>query len=195
MTDWPRKITSHQWPDDAWPGITNVNLLMQPMQRTKASSCCTETQDKCHSMKQKETKCANSREPVVWWSCPHRCLFRASAPTLAGKWSSPCLLAQCVTALSRIWFSLMVSTTGPGCFYSGEAGSPPGLCDLRRASSLTNKRCVGLREKPPHRCQNKSPHRPDTLNTGRKIYNFELTGLMNNRLKRLNVLTMKIITF
>lgn len=47
----------------------------------------------------------------------------------------------------------------PGQFYSGDAVSPPGLSDVRGASSLTNKPCVGLKEKPPRYCQNKSHRR------------------------------------
>lgn len=44
----------------------------------------------------------------------------------------------------------------PGQFYSRDAVSPPGLSDIRGASSLTNKPCVGLKEKPPRCCQNKT---------------------------------------
>lgn len=138
-----------------------------------------------------KTKCANSREPEVLWSCPHRCLFRASAPTLAGKWSSPCLFAQCVLALSPVWFSALVSSTGPGRLYSAGPGSPPGLGDLTRASSLTNKQCVGLREKPPRRCQNKSRYRTSTFRKTLKITDCELICFLVNLIKYLKRLDWK----
>ena len=122
-------------------------------------------------------KCDNSREPVVSWSCPRRSLSPASAPTLAGRWSSPCLLVQCVIAFSPDW---LISSTRPGRLYSNRPVSPPGLCDLRRASSLTNKRCVGMKEKPPRRCQNKSLHRAKTFRPKAKFTVYHLIGLFVN---------------
>lgn len=73
-----------------------------------------------------------------------------------------CLLSVCLFCLVSD-FSALVSSTEPGRLYTDGAVSPPGPSDLRRASSLTNKHCVGLKEKPPRRCQNKSPRSDKTL--------------------------------
>ena len=58
-------------------------------------------------------------------------------------------------ALSLIWFSKLLYCTEPAWLYSEGPASPPGPGDIRRASSLTNERCVGPEEKPPLCCQNK----------------------------------------
>lgn len=65
----------------------------------------------------------------------------------------------------------------PGRFYSGDAVSPPGLGDIRGASSLTNKPCVGLKEKPPRRCQNKTPRPDETPRFGAKHTTGELLAV------------------
>ena len=88
----------------------------------------------------------------------HVCLF-----------SVQCLLCLCFAGLVKL-----VSSTEPGRLYSGGAGSPPGLSDLRRASSLTNKHCVGLEEKPPRRCHNKSPSPGTTWKCNKKMTFFGL---------------------
>lgn len=64
-----------------------------------------------------------------------------------------CLFVCRMPALSRFRWAGFVRRAGP--LYSGEARSPPGHGDIKRASSMTNERCVGLKEKPPRRCQNK----------------------------------------
>ncbi|KAG7229342.1 hypothetical protein INR49_013000, partial [Caranx melampygus] len=66
-------------------------------------------------------------------------------------------LGFCAETGWKVIFTIaLVPSTVPGRLYSSEPVSPPGLGDLRRASSLTNKHCVGLKEKPPRRCQNKA---------------------------------------
>lgn len=70
---------------------------------------------------------------------------------------------QCKTALSLVWFTKLLSFTEPDRLYSDGAASPPGLGDVRRASSLTRERCVGPEEKPPLCCQNKSEHTDRTF--------------------------------
>lgn len=71
-----------------------------------------------------------------------------------------------------VWFSELLSSTGPGWFYSRRTVSPPVLGDIRRASSLTYRRCVGLKEKPPRRGQNKSshPHKMFRLKAKRTVF-------------------------
>lgn len=55
--------------------------------------------------------------------------------------------------------------------------SPPGLGDIRGASSLTNKPCVGLKEKPPRRCQNKTLRPDETPRFGAKHTTGELLAV------------------
>lgn len=98
-------------------------------------------------------------------------------------------------ALSPVWFSALVSSTGPGRLYSAGPGSPPGLGDLTRASSLTNKQCVGLREKPPRRCQNKSRYRTSTFRKTLKITDCELICFLVNLIKYLKRLDWKNAKF
>lgn len=84
-------------------------------------------------------------------------------------------------SLSRIAaFSALFSSTESGRLYSGEGVSPPGLSDIRRASSLTNRHCVGLKEKPPRSCQNKSPYPVTTLKSNTKHTYCELSGMHIN---------------
>lgn len=131
----------------------------------------------------KETKYTNSREPGVEWSCPHPGLSRASVPKPTGMWSSPCFgLAQfmyiCIYyflfifSLSPVWFwfSSALPSTAPGGLYIDGAASPPGICDIRRASSLTYERCVGMREKPPRRLQHKSWRCVKTIHKHSNLY-------------------------
>lgn len=74
----------------------------------------------------------------------------------------------------------LVSCTEPGRLYSGGPVSPPGLSDISRASSLTNKHCVGLKEKPPRRCQNKSPRPVKTFELSATCTVYGLVGVHLN---------------
>lgn len=88
-------------------------------------------------------------------------------------------------------FSELASSTEQGRLYSDGPHSPPGLSDIRRASSLTNKHCVGLKEKPPRRCQSKSLGAAKTFQFNVKYTVWAIFGMRMNINEYLNWFRIK----
>lgn len=77
--------------------------------------------------------------------------------------------------------SLLPNAPSRGRFYSCRTHSPPGLNDIRRASSLTNKPCVGPGEKPPRRCHNKSTGIEKALTSNTTYVLYKLRGVQRHK--------------